>query len=263
MNKLNTELLKANSELKTLNLTKDKFFSIISHDLKGPISSQNQILNLLHENPNEFQEDEKNEYLNLLYESSKNTYNLLENLLVWGKVQMNGIQVHYSSFDLNEVILRIFENLELSATIKKIELINECPSNYLMNGDIGMISTVIRNITNNSIKFTLSKGRIILNAYNDGDYHHITINDNGIGMTEKSLNNLFRIDVQNSTLGTNNEKGTGLGLIISKEFIEIHNGKLWLESKPGNGTTCHILIPIAIIPEHQKIEYSNPIYLSE
>ena len=239
---LNSDLVKTNRELSELNAMKDKFFSIISHDLKSPLSSLYLMIEMLVENYNDFSGDELEETLELLKASSRNTSSLLENLLTWSRTQMNKVDFNPELISMHNLAESTINALQSSAYIKHIKIDNNIPENLKVSCDYPMISTVIRNITNNSIKFTPEGGKIIVSAADEKDYLRISIEDNGVGMNEDAKNNLFLLDKASSTPGTNNEKGTGLGLIIVKEFIEKHEGKIWAESEKGIGTTFHFTI---------------------
>lgn len=243
LEKLNSDLKITNNDLHNLNATKDKFFSIISHDLKNPISSQNQLIDIIKENYDEFSDKEKKEYIELIHESSQNTFNLLVNLLVWGAVQMKRTKAHFSPFNLARVVQNTTYNLATSAFIKKIKINQNISEDSEIIGDVGMIATVIRNLINNSIKFTKSGGNITIGYQHIDDQHLITISDTGVGMSQEMICDLYKIEKSTSREGTNQEKGTGLGLIICKEFIDLHRGVINVESSVGVGTTFIISIP--------------------
>ena len=240
---INHELTTTNNEMRELIATKDKFFSIISHDLKGPASAQEQITRMLKEDYDSLEESEKKEFIELLSDSTVITLNLLENLLTWGRSQMNKINMHPEYFNLHYNINNTIYLLKPNADLKNISVINKCPKDVIIFGDPNLISTVVRNITNNGIKFTPASGSITINCKKiNNEYHQVSISDTGIGMEESQVNNLFKLDKAKSTPGTNDEKGTGLGLIISKEFIDMHKGDIWVESEPGKGTTFYFTI---------------------
>lgn len=246
---INNQLIDTNDNLKKLNATKDKFFSIISHDLKSPVSSQNHLLSDLNNNYDSFTEEERREYFDLLNESSKNTFSLLENLLTWGKVQMQKIDINPELFNLHYLVNSTLTSPSFSAVDKGIVLINDCPEDLQIVGDVGIISTMLRNLVNNSIKFTKEGGSVTVSYKSNANEHQITVKDTGVGMKPEQVDNLFRIDKTISTPGTRNEKGTGLGLIICKDFIEMQNGRIWVESKLGEGSAFHFTIPVAYNPE--------------
>jgi len=240
---MNKELIHTNNELTELNITKDKFFSIISHDLKGPVYAQSNIVSILSDDYDSISDKDKKEFLDLLNDSSTQTTYLLENLLTWGRSQMNKIDVNFDTFDLRENIEQTVSFLKSNANLKDITINNNCPKNTVIHADPNLISTVIRNITNNSIKFTSNGGLIKIDYSKPNSEHLITISDSGVGMSEETARNLFRLDKANSTPGTNDEKGTGLGLIIVKEFIDKHKGNIWVKSEIGKGTRTNFTIP--------------------
>lgn len=248
---INQELTTANNEMRELIATKDKFFSIISHDLKGPATAQEQIARMLNEQYDSMEESNKREFIELLSESTYITVNLLENLLTWGRSQMNKIKMNPEYFNLHENINNTVYLLKTNAELKNISIINKCPNEVVVFGDPNLISTVVRNITNNGIKFTPNDGSITIDYLRtNNEDHQISISDTGIGMDETTVNSLFKIDKATSRPGTNDEAGTGLGLIISKEFIDMHNGDIWVESKPGKGTTFYFTIPAKKSVQH-------------
>ncbi len=244
LKRLNQMLIESEENLKSLNATKDKFFSIIAHDLKNPLGNFKDVTKLLHESYNDFTEEERFEYLDLIKESSNSIYSLLENLLEWSRTQRGQIMYNPIYFNLCEIVETTNELLHLSSENKKIELINKIPKESKIYGDTNLLTTVIRNLVSNAIKFTPINGRIIVDYTSDSDSILIFIKDSGVGMSENTINKLFRIDESVTTLGTAQETGTGLGLILCKEFVEIHNGKIWVESELGKGSTFFIKLPI-------------------
>lgn len=241
---LNDDLAITNHSLTELNSMKDKFFSIISHDLRSPISSLFNMINMLQDDYDEIEEKDRIEYIDMLYDTSKSTYSLLENLLTWSRSQLDSIRMNKEKVNLYDLVENTINHLKGTAEIKHINLENKISSDLILKIDASMISTVIRNLINNSIKFTEENGSISVEMRKNGDHKAIiSIIDTGIGMEEDRVKNLFQIDKAKSTNGTNNEKGTGLGLIICKEFVDKHDGKIWAESKLGVGTKFHISLP--------------------
>jgi len=232
-----------NQKLIELNATKDKFFSIIAHDLRNPLGSFKQLTNMLCESYSVMEESEKLEYLNLLKHSSNNIFTLVENLLMWSRSQNGKISFEAIDFDLFYVSNNTIKLLSPNAGNKQIQIVNQIEPNTIINADINLISTVVRNLISNSIKFTKNGGKIILNYKKENRFHLISISDNGIGMTQKLVDSLFRIDMNVTNRGTNDEIGTGLGLTICKEFIEKHLGKIWVESEVGMGSTFFFTLP--------------------
>lgn len=231
--------------LRELNITKDKFFTIIAHDLKNPIGSYKNITGFMHDNFEELTKDEIKEFIETMYNSSVNLQELLEQLLEWSKLQSNKIQTNFTTFDITKILesnISLLQNIAQQKNIN-LELINK--ENIYVEADMNMINTVIRNLLSNAIKFTNFNGRIIVNSKINNDEVIVIIKDNGVGMSEKTLNSLFDLAEKKSLPGTNNEKGTGLGLILCKEFVERNNGKIWVESKLGEGSTFYFTVKLA------------------
>lgn len=242
--KQSEEIEKQKDELQELNITKDKFFSIISHDLKNPISSLAITLNTLYEEKDEISDEEVKEILFLSKDSAKNLYELLENLLDWSRSQRNVININPLEFDVNYLINNNIHLFDSSLNIKKIKVIFENTEPLTCFADIPMTSAAIRNLISNAIKFSNDKGTLTIKASEyDEKYNLVSISDSGIGMPLEIINKLFRIDANSSRLGTNQEKGTGLGLILCKEFIEKNGGQIWVESVENVGSTFFFTIP--------------------
>ncbi len=239
----NIEILKQSDELHELNATKDKFFSIIAHDLKNPIGSFKNVTDFFKDHFEELDIDEQIDFIKTLSESSNQVYNLLENLLEWSRIQRGSITYNPMEFDLYFVVDNCNKLMDQVAMQKKISLNNLIPENTIVDADINMITAVIRNLISNSIKFTNAGGKIDIkvNSY-EADKLTVCVEDNGIGMNNETINNLFRIDSNHTTLGTANEKGTGLGLILCKEFVEMNKGKMWVESRFGEGSAFFFTI---------------------
>ncbi len=241
---LNAKLVESEERLKELNASKDKFFSIIAHDLKGPFQNLIGYSQLLVQEFENLSSDEIREMSVDLYNSAKNLYRLLENLLQWSRLQRGVIEFNPIKFEIILVVSQNFDLLQNIAKEKNISLVSNVPENLTVYADLNMINTVIRNLLSNALKFTNCGGKIELNAAPTNDnYVKIEIKDNGVGMSEEFVGNIFRIDSYKSTPGTNNEQGTGLGLILCKDFIEKNKGKITVESKLGEGTTFTILLP--------------------
>ncbi|HOM05428.1 MAG TPA: response regulator [Candidatus Kapabacteria bacterium] len=241
---LNAKLVESEEQLKELNTSKDKFFSIIAHDLKGPFQNLIGYSQLLVQEFDSLSSDEIREVSIDLYNSAKNLYRLLENLLQWSRLQRGVIEFNPVEFEISLLVSQNFDLLHNVAKDKNISLISNVPDNLIVYADLNMINTVIRNLLTNAIKFTNCGGKIELNAtLSDDNFVKIEVKDNGIGMSENFVKNVFKIDAVKSTPGTNNEQGTGLGLILCKDFVEKNNGKITVESKLGEGTTFTILLP--------------------
>jgi two-component system, sensor histidine kinase and response regulator len=232
-----------NKNLSELNATKDKFFSIIAHDLKNPISNFRDLTKVLVENFTNLSDNDKVEYLTMMNISSERLFALLENLLEWSRSQRGLIQFNPVQLDLNYLIDNVISLMVSAATKKEINIAKNVPDEISLIADVNMLNTVIRNIVSNSIKFTEVKGCINIGAKNFDNYVEIFIEDTGIGISAENISKLFNIDSNISTLGTSNEKGTGIGLILCKEFVEKHNGKIWVESEINKGTKFTFVIP--------------------
>jgi PAS domain S-box-containing protein len=230
-------------KLKELNATKDKFFSIIAHDLKGPLGIMVGFSDMLSEFWENLSEVEKKETVEGINVSSKKLFKLLENLLDWSRSQTGRIKYEPDMISLRYLIESTIILLMQNALEKDIELDAEVNEDINVFVDREMIATVIRNLVANAIKFTDSGGRIDILAEEKGDVVEVAVVDTGIGIRKEDMKKLFRIDVHHSTIGTSQEKGTGLGLILCREFVERHGGKIWAESEFGKGSTFKFTLP--------------------
>ncbi len=230
--------------LEKLNATKDKFFSIIAHDLKNPISSIKNSVDLMTRLYHEFSDKERLSYLSELKETTENVFELLQNLLAWSRTQTNRIEFNPDLFDLKLVSDNITSLLAHQAGLKKISLKHEIEQDTMVFADVNMVATVIRNIVSNAIKFTKDNGTIkIYSKPSKEDKILIYVEDSGIGIEQDKISKLFSISSNYSTPGTNSESGTGLGLILCKEFVDINQGTINVESMVGKGTTFIIELP--------------------
>jgi signal transduction histidine kinase len=236
-------IMEMNSKLQEANNTKDKFFSIIAHDLKSPFVTIMGFSEVLTQSIRKLDANKVEKYSSAIYDASKQAYSLLENLLVWAQSQNGSIEFKPEIFNLKELIIEIINFVESQSLRKKINIINAINEDILVFADSNMMNTILRNLLVNAIKFTHPGGKIAIIATSYPDHTQIAITDTGIGMNEETLNSLFRNDSQISTQGTENEKGTGLGLILCKEFIEKHRGKIWAKSKPDEGSVFYFTIP--------------------
>lgn len=225
--------------LQELNDLKDKFFSIIAHDLKGPFSGFLGLTKILAEEILDMTMNEMQDYSKKMHESAKNLLQLLENLLTWARSQNKSIEFKRTNFDLFVLTNDCITLLSASAEMKGIEIRSEIKEGANVYADNNMITTIIRNLISNSIKFTKKGGKVIISSENDIDddnYLKVSVKDTGVGMDNEAIGNLFRLDLKQSTPGTSNEKGTGLGLLICKDFVEKNKGKIWVESENGVGS---------------------------
>jgi PAS domain S-box-containing protein len=246
-------LKKSEQKLSQLNIEKDKFFSIIAHDLKNPLGSFRELTKLLHDSYQDFEEQERIEYLDLMKTSSDNLYNLLWNLLEWTNFQKGKIDYNPQKVNIFFVVNEIIELVSLSARNKSIQLKNSIISSVEIISDPNHLTFIIRNLLTNAIKYTPQNGLIEIGINNEDSnqskiykYNNseicIYIKDSGIGMSQSIIDKLFHIDTSFTTPGTDQEKGTGLGLILCKEFVEKNGGKIWAESSPGNGSIFYFTL---------------------
>ncbi len=219
-----------------LNATKDKFFSIIAHDLKNPFNAVIGFSDILIEQVLEKNFDGIEQYARIIQHSSQQAMDLLMNLMEWSRSQTGKMEYKPETVEMVALINDVTELLNDLARKKSITISKEIPQNISAFADKAMISTILRNLVSNAIKFTHPGGKIVLSAEQKPDEWVFSVSDNGVGIKKEAIEKLFRIDENNSTPGTQNEKGTGLGLILCKEFVEKHGGKIWAESEVGKGS---------------------------
>ncbi len=241
--KIEDELKKNESELMALNTTKDKLFSIIAHDLRGPVGTSADLLGVMIESYEELESEEQLKMLDILKNSAISTYNLLETLLNWSVIQTGNLVFKPELFDITKCIGTIIENMTPAAYSKNISLVFVPAEEIFIYADQNMLQTVFRNLIGNAIKYTYRDGSIEVKIDNQVNSTIISVIDNGVGMEEETRKNLFVLNKQNSKYGTENEKGTGLGLILCKEFIEKHGGKIKVESEKDKGSSFIFDIP--------------------
>lgn len=237
------ELEVQRKELEALNSTKDKFFAIIAHDLKNPFSTVLGLSELLAREFENFEPDKLKTFIQQIYKYSNNTFNLLENLLQWSMVQTGRMPLHPKTTNLNEILEENIELLRGTASQKGISIIRADNLDCFAYIDTNMITTVVRNLISNAIKFTPAEGSIKAGIVMDDEYWKIYIRDNGLGIAKEDQEKLFKIDSNPTTIGTSQEKGTGLGLILCKEFVERNGGQIWVESEKGKGSTFYFTLP--------------------
>jgi PAS domain S-box-containing protein len=238
-----TERKKNEQSLKELVATKDKFFSIIAHDLKNPFNALLGISEMLYLNQDELDIVQIRELGKMINESSRNAYELLENLLQWSRSQTGQINFKPKEYLLKELVDQSIKVIETQAYNKKVAIINNINKETTIYADGNLLRTMVRNLVSNSIKYTHPNGSVLI-SYDDFDkISRVIVEDNGIGMSPEIIEKLFRIDIKHSTVGTTNEKGTGLGLILCKEFVEMHKGKITVESQLGEGSKFVIQLP--------------------
>lgn len=238
------EILHQNElQLKELIATKDKFFLIIAHDLRSPFNSILGFLELLQTNYEDFSDSEKKDYIKMISENANSTLCLLENLLVWAKSQTGRISYQPVNQKLIPLVKSVNETFNSALNLKKITLKILIIDDIEIFADTNMLIAIFNNLISNAIKYSYQGGTILIKAQKMQDQIEIIIIDNGIGMNKKTENQLFRIDELVTNPGTNNEKGCGLGLILCKDFVERHNGSIYVKSEPEKGSQIIIKIP--------------------
>ncbi|WP_372751365.1 ATP-binding protein [Labilibaculum sp.] len=241
--KAEQELKKSKNELIEINKTKDKLLSIIAHDLRAPFNSILGFSELLIEDIEVFEHSESKENLHLINSTAKNTLVLLDNLLSWAKSQTGQLFFEAKRIVLSTIIEESIKNSEFIAKTKNINLHYFQTDKIEILGNENMMGSVFRNLISNAIKFTHSGGRINIYALKRESYVEICISDNGVGMNSETLEKLFDSSLNISLKGTEEEKGSGLGLLLCKEFVEQHGGKIWVESKEGKGSNFKFTLP--------------------
>jgi two-component system sensor histidine kinase/response regulator len=226
--------------------TNAKFLSIIAHDLRSPFGAIIGVLELLKDSYQDYNRKEVEKYIRLATNSANGTLSLLDNLLAWTSAQNQATYFNPVKINVYSLITDEIENLSTSATHKLITLNHSVPPDLYLVADQQMVKTILRNLINNAIKYSFIGGEIMVSAAEAGQFVEITVEDNGIGMKHKAQKELFNKDEVHTTRGTNNEYGTGLGLILCKEFIEKHGGNIRIESEPGKGTKINFTLPYYI-----------------
>ena len=240
----NKRLETQQEELSALNASKDRFFSIISHDLRAPFTGLCGMTDMLLEHFDDYQPPEIKESLEKFKKTTDNLYSLIENLLTWSRIQSGRIDFMPQTFPLTTVITNVLQLFSSNAEQKRIRLENLLKEPYSVYADAKMLDTVLRNLISNALKFTHSEGNISVSARPEGRMLKISVADTGIGIAPKHHQKLFRIDTEYKRPGTAKERGTGLGLVLCKEFVELHGGRLWVESESGEGSVFNFTIPI-------------------
>jgi two-component system sensor histidine kinase/response regulator len=232
------------NQLEALNDKKDKFFSIISHDLKSPIGALIQLGYILQKTHTDIPIHEREELIQTISNSAKKTYNLLENLLLWSRTETGKLLPEPMKFDLRVSIEETLDLLRHNIAQKKIQVVVDLKDNIKVYADKNMVSTVFRNLISNAIKFVHENGTISISSKMNIANHNVMIRicDNGVGIDPEVLPKLFDLDSKYSTKGTQNEKGAGLGLKLCNEFITKNKGKIEVESELGNGSTFDVMM---------------------
>ena len=230
-------------ELTEVVATNTKFISIIAHDLRSPFSTILGVLEILKKSLNDFDINEINKYIDIASKSAISTLNLLDNLLAWTISQNKEKCFHPVKINLNDLLKDEFEIFNTTAIQKQITLNHSIASNLNVTADLQMVKTLLRNLIDNAIKYTNTGGEINISASERNQFIEIEVKDSGIGISNEVRKELLKIDAIHSTSGTINEKGTGLGLILCKEFVEMHGGNMQIESEPGKGSNFKFTLP--------------------
>lgn len=239
----NKKLVESEHNLKDLNATKDKFFSIIGHDLRNPLNALIGFSELIAANSREFSKEDIHRYSVIINESAKNIHQLIENLLNWSRAQTGNIDFSPAHIPLSDFVSEIHKVLKINADNKNIRIDIDIPETIKVFADKNLLSTILRNLISNAVKFTTEGGKVFITAEEDNGKILVSVTDTGIGMNQEQVDLLFTLGTSKSTPGTTKEQGTGLGLILCKEFIEMHDGEIWAESEQGKGSTFKFTIP--------------------
>lgn len=238
-----TELIKVKEDLEIANAEKDKFFSLIAHDLRTPLIGLTGYAEILAEDIDNLSKEEIKEYSSNIVEISRLTIKFLTNLLEWSRLQTGKIQYMPTDISINLIVQSIFQLLKSNASRKNIVLVNKTDPEHIAYADENMIYPVLNNLISNAIKFTNFGGEIIVSSRIDDNKIITSVKDNGVGMDDEQINNLFLLNKSFTTPGTPKEKGTGLGMILCRDFINKNFGKLWVSSKLGEGTEFSFSLP--------------------
>ncbi|MGQ1787537.1 PAS domain-containing sensor histidine kinase [Saccharicrinis sp. GN24d3] len=231
-------------QLSQLNATKDKFFRIIAHDLKNPFNSLLGLSKILSDSVKNGNLDQIQQYANSITEAATHTFKLLENLLDWSRLRSNKLNTNPHRFRPSEAINAIISQADQQAKAKGIQLLSKIECDLEIWADQDMLKTVLRNLVSNALKFTGEGGTVQITTQCIKHGIQFGISDNGVGIRKEYLDKLFRIDSKLSETGTARERGTGLGLILCKEFVEKNNGKIWVESELGKGSEFKFTVPV-------------------
>jgi len=238
------ELRSQRRQLQELNATKDKFFAIISHDLMNPFNTLLGFTDIINSQFDELSDDEKKNIIQLIHEGAKSGHKLLSELLEWSRLNMKEVAFNPKALDLNAIVKTVLDVTSNFYTQKQITPIIDIPEFTTISADFDMLKIILRNLITNAIKFTPNHGTITIKSKLSESFIHIHIIDTGVGINEEHRENLFSMKHSYSSIGTNGEKGTGLGLILTSDFIKRHNGTIEVISTLGKGTNFIIGFPL-------------------
>lgn len=238
-------ILSKTEELQRTIAGRDKLYSVIAHDLRSPMGSIKMVLNMLILNlPSEKIGAEMYELLTMANQTTEDVFSLLDNLLKWPKSQIGKLNVVYQDVDLVEVTDGVIEIFSMVASLKKIKIREMKPEKMMVNADIDMLKTVVRNLLSNAIKFSKENSEVLVKMEEVDGMAVVSVQDHGCGISEEGQKKLLHTDTHFSTFGTNNEEGSGLGLLLCKDFVVKNGGKLWFTSKEGEGSIFSFSIPV-------------------
>ena len=240
---MNQKLLQSEERLKKMNMSKDRLFSIISHDLRNPFNALLGVTEILNKNISRLNEERIKKFTEIIHTSARSLHSMVESLLEWSRAQSNNIKYRPELFDLRPIILNVFTLFELTAINKKIDLVSNVNETNFVFADRETISLVLRNLIDNAIKFTKEGGKVIVTSKKIDNFVEVSVTDTGIGINAEDISMLFRFDEVFTRNGTQGEQGTGLGLIMCKEFIELNKGKINVISNTNVGSTFYFTIP--------------------
>jgi PAS domain S-box-containing protein len=233
-------------KLTKANETKAKFLSIISHDLRSPIGSINSLTDMILDNIEILNTDELSNFIKVINQTSKNTFDQLENMLIWSRAQSDNIEFNPQLTSLSSIIKSQIQSVEYLLKKKDLKLVQNINNEVLVNIDQNMINSVVRNLLTNAIKFTPRNGNVTIELRQDEEKTvEVIVSDTGVGIEPERINKLFSMNNNSTTFGTEKEKGSGLGLLLCKEFVERNGGKIWVESTPGKGSQFYFSLPIS------------------
>jgi len=241
----NQLLLHSQQKLKETNKTKDKFFNILAHDLKGPFASFLAITDVLSNDPDSLTDEQKIHFLKSLNRSSVYLESLLENLLQWARTQGGILEVNPRCIEAYDLVIQNLKIISINAENRGVELINEVEDEAKVYADPNLLNTVFRNLLSNAVKFTTKGGKVTVSSKKWNERMiAFSVSDSGIGIATEDIDKLFRIEVSTKTIGESTEKGTGFGLILCKDFVEKQGGEIFVESQLGQGSTFRFILPI-------------------
>lgn len=233
-----------NAELLKLNIDKDRFMSILAHDLKSPFNAILGLLELLLSDIRDYDIDEIEEQLSIVKRSAHSAFNLLEDTLLWARSHLGKIPFQPTDVDFMACSSEMVDLLRSSADNKDISIRIEESENVILRADLGMLKTIMRNLVSNAIKFTPNGGQVSIMVNRNHESVIVSVRDNGVGISDDTMSKLFNITKVYSSPGTAGEMGTGLGLLLCKEFVDMHHGTIWVDSELGKGSTFYISLPL-------------------